>query len=78
MGNLDSLVTLLEVRGRLVAEEHLVYTSGEDTIFSFSLSCCYGSRFSKKASTHSLKSCCLCRTDLRTTEFLLSGCILLH
>ena len=38
MGNLNSLVTLWEVRGRLVAEEHLVYTSGEDIIFSFSLS----------------------------------------
>lgn len=55
MGNLNSLVTLLEVRGRLVVEEHLVYTSGADTIFSFSLSCCYGSRLSKKASTHSFK-----------------------
>jgi len=56
-GNLNSLVTLAAVRGRLVAEEHLVYTSGEDTTFSFYLSCCYGSRLSKQASTHSFKSC---------------------
>lgn len=54
MGNLNILDTLLQVRGRLVAEKHLVYTSGQITIFSFSLSCSYGSRLSKKASSHSL------------------------
>lgn len=66
------------MRGRPAAEAHLVYTSGEGTIFSFSLSCCCGSGLSKKASAHPFTSCCLCRTDLRTTEFLLSGRILLH
>lgn len=75
-GELKLLSYSFKIRARLFAEEYLVHTSGEDTNFNFS--CCYGLRLSKKPPTHIFKSSCLCRADLRTTEFLLSGHILLH